>query len=88
MHQCTQKDFGDDKLSIRFFKSWAGFLIFCPEHVNKDGKQLTLHGAKGMMRTSNIEFRVEKCYDSEFCAASTTLKPMLQHSVYIIIVCT
>lgn len=39
----------------------------CPEPVNKDGKKLTFNGAKGMMRTSSVTFRVEKCHEGSHC---------------------
>ena len=61
MHRCKQEDFGDDELAKKFFASWTGYMILCTDEVTSDGKFLQLNGAKGMMRTSSIVFRVEKC---------------------------
>ena len=42
-------------------------MIMCPEMVNKDGKRIKFNGAKGMMKTSSLTFRVERCSKSSKC---------------------
>lgn len=42
-------------------------MILCPEQTNIDGKEMKLHGVKGMMNTSSITFRVEKCTEDSNC---------------------
>lgn len=54
MRTCTKEDFGNSSTSVKYFESWKGFLILCPERTNKDGKDLTLNGAWGMYETSRL----------------------------------
>ena len=69
MHLCKQEDFGTDEQSIKLFKSWTGYMIMCPELVNDEGQELKFNGAKGMMRTSSVTFRVERCSNADYCAS-------------------
>ena len=48
-------------MAKKFFESWKGYMIMCPEMVNKEGEELFFKDAKGMMNTSSLEFRFEKC---------------------------
>lgn len=78
MRRCTQDDFGDDALAEKLFASWAGYMIMCPELVNEDGKELTFSGAKGMMRTSSVTFRVEKCRQGSRCRSEQEINEYIQ----------
>jgi hypothetical protein len=67
MHRCKQEDFGSDEQAIKLFQSWTGYMIMCPEVINSEGKELKFNGAKGMMRTSSVTFRVERCSSASYC---------------------
>ena len=55
------------------FASWKGYMIMCPEVENKDWKKLKLNGAKGMMKTSSITLRVERCNEENFCESDAEI---------------
>ena len=59
MHRCTLEDFGTDDMAKNFFDSWTGYVIMCPELISSNGKELILNGAKGMMKTSSLTFKVD-----------------------------
>ena len=65
MRPCQLDDFGNSSLTDKYFYSWNGFIILCPEKTNSDGKNLTLNGAWGMNQTKSLEFRVERCSDEQ-----------------------
>ena len=50
----------------------------CPEKINKDGKELKFNGAKGMMRTSSVTFRVEKCRKSSNCKSDEEINDYIK----------
>ena len=57
--RCKQSDFGFDADSVKLFKDWAGYLLYCPD--TDDAKLL---GEPASMRSSMISFKIEKCdYD-------------------------
>lgn len=67
MHRCEQADFGDDELDKKFFESWTGFMILCPDMKNDLDQELLLEGFKGSMKTSSVTFRVQKCATHSHC---------------------
>lgn len=37
-------------------------MLLCPDTTNSNGKELTMAGFKGQMKTSSIIYKVEKCH--------------------------
>jgi len=80
MKPCTLEDFGTDETSAGYYYSWNGFMVMCPEMINKDGKNLTLDGAWGMNQTSRIEFRANRCTSEYYndCDSEENIDKMLR----------
>ena len=68
MRLCTKEDFGTDEYSAKLFYSWSGWIILCPESINKDGKRPTLNGYRGSNQTSYLQLRAETCKGADNCA--------------------
>ena len=58
---CEQSDFGNDKRSVNFFKSWAGFSLFCPQLENNN---IMFYNKLGSMKSRHLKFEVSKCVNS------------------------
>jgi len=67
--ECQVRDFGQDQKSVKFFNSWKGFYMLCPDvnQVNATKKYrsqeqpLYLDGVLGGMQAESVQFSIERC---------------------------
>ena len=53
-------------------------MIMCPDKVNSNGQSLKFNGAKGMMRTSSLTFRVERCTKESYCKSEEEINEYIE----------
>jgi hypothetical protein len=74
---CTQDDFGTDETDKKFFNSWVGFSIVCPDFSS--GTMFNFFNDGLYVKYSTLNLIIDKCNSSlyDFCKSEEEINQFL-----------